>query len=163
MTHLTHMLLTATVMVVFWPMRADSAMRSPAEFAASRQYSPVSKPFPASTSGQAIAADWLFQIWATTGTRADGQRCRFHPSCSSYMRQSVADRGLLTGYVMGCERLLRDHQMIPIDSYPIIRSSLGVLLFYDPVVLRNSTGCDSERSCSCRCESNRNAKHNRDE
>ena len=36
-----------------------------------------------------------------------GPRCRMHPSCSRYGRQCFEEFGLLTGYIMTCDRLMR--------------------------------------------------------
>ncbi len=36
-----------------------------------------------------------------------GARCRMHPSCSRYARESLNTFGLLKGYIMTCDRLLR--------------------------------------------------------
>jgi putative membrane protein insertion efficiency factor len=35
--------------------------------------------------------------------------CRFHPTCSEYMRQAVARHGAVTGVWMGLKRLGRCH------------------------------------------------------
>lgn len=37
----------------------------------------------------------------------DGDRCAMHPSCSQYMKKCVKKHGLLTGWIMGCDRLVR--------------------------------------------------------
>ncbi|SHI74852.1 putative membrane protein insertion efficiency factor [Desulfatibacillum alkenivorans DSM 16219] len=36
-----------------------------------------------------------------------GARCRMHPSCSRYGRQCFEEYGLLRGYIMTCDRLMR--------------------------------------------------------
>lgn len=33
--------------------------------------------------------------------------CRFHPTCSEYMKQAVSKHGVLRGGWLGCRRLLR--------------------------------------------------------
>jgi putative membrane protein insertion efficiency factor len=35
--------------------------------------------------------------------------CRFHPTCSEYMREAVERYGVLRGVSMGVRRLLRCH------------------------------------------------------
>ena len=35
--------------------------------------------------------------------------CRFHPTCSEYMRQAVEERGAIKGVWMGLRRLARCH------------------------------------------------------
>jgi uncharacterized protein len=37
--------------------------------------------------------------------------CRFHPTCSEYMREAVAKYGLVRGGWMGLKRLARCHPM----------------------------------------------------
>lgn len=38
----------------------------------------------------------------------DGPRCNSYPTCSTYARQSVAKHGALMGWIMTCDRLMRD-------------------------------------------------------
>lgn len=40
-------------------------------------------------------------------SRADGNRCAMHPSCSTYALSSLRKHGALMGWVMACDRLLR--------------------------------------------------------
>ncbi|MGH2611944.1 MAG: membrane protein insertion efficiency factor YidD [Rhabdochlamydiaceae bacterium] len=40
----------------------------------------------------------------------DGPRSHFKPSSSSYMLQAVRKHGFFKGYVMGCDRLLRENE-----------------------------------------------------
>ena len=37
----------------------------------------------------------------------DGNRCPMHPSCSAYASQAIEKHGLLLGWVMACDRLVR--------------------------------------------------------
>lgn len=59
----------------------------------------------------------------------DGPRSHFKPSSSSYMLQAIYKHGFFKGYLMGCDRLLRengdpwvyrtaliDHQLWKVDS-----------------------------------------------
>ncbi|MBU0633988.1 MAG: membrane protein insertion efficiency factor YidD [Candidatus Omnitrophica bacterium] len=36
--------------------------------------------------------------------------CRFHPSCSEYMKQAIKTKGILAGLGLGMRRLLRCNQ-----------------------------------------------------
>lgn len=38
---------------------------------------------------------------------ADGDRCPMHPSCSRYAQQAIQREGLIVGWVLACDRLLR--------------------------------------------------------
>jgi len=41
---------------------------------------------------------------------ADGPRSHFSPTSSQYMLDAIKTHGLLKGYVMGCDRLLRENR-----------------------------------------------------
>ena len=40
-------------------------------------------------------------------SRADGDRCPMYPTCSHYASQAFAREGMLTGWVLTCDRLMR--------------------------------------------------------
>jgi len=40
---------------------------------------------------------------------ADGPRSHFKPSSSTYMLQAIRKHGFFKGYIMGCDRLLREN------------------------------------------------------
>lgn len=40
-------------------------------------------------------------------TRADGDRCPMTPTCSTYTRQAIQKHGLLKGWIMSSDRLMR--------------------------------------------------------
>lgn len=40
----------------------------------------------------------------------DGPRSHFKPSSSTYMMQAIRKHGFFKGYVMGCDRLLRENE-----------------------------------------------------
>jgi uncharacterized protein len=42
-------------------------------------------------------------------SKASGPRCRFTPTCSQYMLQAIQKYGALKGFLMGCDRLMRDN------------------------------------------------------
>ncbi|HSR49221.1 MAG TPA: membrane protein insertion efficiency factor YidD [Acidobacteriota bacterium] len=48
------------------------------------------------------------------------QACRFHPTCSVYMRQAVEKYGVIKGVGLGVRRILRCHPWNPggIDEVP---------------------------------------------
>ena len=41
---------------------------------------------------------------------ADGPRSHFRPSSSQYMFQAIRENGFLKGYIMGCDRLMRENK-----------------------------------------------------
>ena len=42
-------------------------------------------------------------------TQVDGPRSHYKPSSSAYMLQAIRKHGFMKGYVMGCDRLLREN------------------------------------------------------
>src|ERR1700674_1952820 len=59
----------------------------------------------------------------------DGPRSHFKPSSSSYMLQAIQNHGLVKGFVLGCDRLLRE------NSDPWVYRTIeaeGKLFKYDP-------------------------------
>lgn len=59
----------------------------------------------------------------------DGPRSHFRPSSSQYMKTAIEDYGFLKGFIMGCDRLLRENN----DSwvYRTIDDN-GQIFKYDP-------------------------------
>jgi len=45
--------------------------------------------------------------------------CRFHPTCSEYLVQAVAEHGLLKGLALAAGRLLRCHPLHPGGYDPV--------------------------------------------
>ncbi|RPI21380.1 MAG: membrane protein insertion efficiency factor YidD [Acidobacteria bacterium] len=45
--------------------------------------------------------------------------CRFHPSCSEYMRQAIQKFGAVVGFLLGLNRLSRCHPWHPGGYDPI--------------------------------------------
>lgn len=42
-------------------------------------------------------------------SQADGPRSHFRPSSSGYMLEAIRKHGFIRGYLMGCDRLLREN------------------------------------------------------
>ena len=49
-----------------------------------------------------------------------GPRCRFYPSCSNYMLESLEKHGLMAGLKLGVKRVIKCHPLHPggIDEVP---------------------------------------------
>ncbi len=62
---------------------------------------------------------------------ADGDRCAMYPSCSTYALHSFKQHGLLMGWIMTCDRLMRCGRD-EIHLQPSVIQN-GVRLTYDPV------------------------------
>jgi len=64
-------------------------------------------------------------------SRADGDRCVMHPSCSQYAADAFERHGAIKGWILACDRLLRGgHDEVRLS--PKVRVN-GRLLTYDPV------------------------------
>ncbi len=60
----------------------------------------------------------------------DGPRSHFRPSSSAYMLQSIKKHGLITGFWMGCDRLMRENS----DQWVYRKiEEDGKIYKYDPV------------------------------
>ena len=59
----------------------------------------------------------------------DGPRSHYRPSSSQYMQQAIHNYGFLKGFIMGCDRLIREN-----DEEWVYRQTLyeGKLYKYDP-------------------------------
>lgn len=64
-------------------------------------------------------------------SRADGNRCPMYPSCSHYSAQAFAEKGLVKGWVLSCDRLLRCGRDETRLAPPITVN--GARLTYDPI------------------------------
>lgn len=51
-----------------------------------------------------------------------GPRCRFYPSCSTYVIEAVSGHGVLRGLYLGIRRLLRCHPWNPGGLDPVPQS-----------------------------------------
>ena len=61
----------------------------------------------------------------------DGHRCPMEPSCSSYLNQAMKKHGLLLGWIMGMDRLVRCGRSEVNLSPPIWEN--GIKHTHDPV------------------------------
>jgi len=60
----------------------------------------------------------------------DGPRSHFRPSSSSYMLQSMQKHGFVMGFLMGCDRLMRENS----DEWVYRKiESEGKIFKYDPI------------------------------
>lgn len=50
---------------------------------------------------------FLHRLYKATLSRAFGNRCRFHPSCSDYFLEAVEVHGFTKGSVLGVIRIFR--------------------------------------------------------
>lgn len=74
-------------------------------------------------------ADVVIQFHQEVISPVDGPRSHFRPSSSQYMHQAIHRYGFLKGFIMGCDRLLREN-----DEEWVYRTILddGKLFKYDP-------------------------------
>lgn len=72
----------------------------------------------------------VIRFHQTVISPVDGPRSHFKPSSSSYMLQAIRRHGFFKGYIMGCDRLLREN-----DDGWVYRTTLidGQLWKTDPV------------------------------
>ncbi len=74
----------------------------------------------------------LFRFYQKYISTVDGDRCGMYPSCSRYCEQAIKKHGLLVGWIMSCDRLIRcgrDEQKLS-DT---IKQPDGKLLILDPI------------------------------
>jgi putative component of membrane protein insertase Oxa1/YidC/SpoIIIJ protein YidD len=62
---------------------------------------------------------------------ADGPRSHFYPSSSQYTKESMRRYGFFKGFMMGCDRLMRENPEDWVYSTTILPG--GTALKYDPV------------------------------
>ena len=69
-------------------------------------------PTPSEPLSPSIPGWLMLQVIAfhqTYITHVDGPRSHFKPSSSNYMKLAIQKHGFLKGYMMGCDRLMREN------------------------------------------------------
>ncbi|MFP4039397.1 MAG: membrane protein insertion efficiency factor YidD [Desulfosudaceae bacterium] len=58
-------------------------------------------------AGEDSPARALLNFYRQWLSSADGDRCPMYPTCSRYSQEAFQEHGLLKGWIMTCDRLLR--------------------------------------------------------
>lgn len=74
------------------------------------KYELVQEQSPSKFSPFIWLAEQVIRFHQTVISPADGPRSHFKPSSSSFMLQAIRKHGFLKGYIMGCDRLLRENK-----------------------------------------------------
>jgi uncharacterized protein len=79
-----------------------------------------------------LVADAIIQFHQQVISPVDGPRSHFRPSSSQYMHLAMHRYGFLKGFVMGCDRLLREN-----DEEWVYRTIQvnGQIFKYDPALI----------------------------
>jgi putative component of membrane protein insertase Oxa1/YidC/SpoIIIJ protein YidD len=93
----------------------------------------VEQPAPPNLSLAARLAERVILFHQNVLTQADGPRSNFRPTSSRYMLLAIRRHGFLRGFMMGCDRLLRENESPWV--YRTIEIE-GNLYKYDPVPIR---------------------------
>lgn len=72
-------------------------------------YHHASKSSSETLSPPAQAMETLIWFHQNIISPVDGPRSHYRPSSSSYMMQAIRKHGFFKGYIMGCDRLLREN------------------------------------------------------
>ena len=65
------------------------------------------------------AAILIIRLYQCTVSPLLGPCCRFHPSCSQYMVESLRHKGLMRGLMSGTLRILKCHPFHPGGYDPV--------------------------------------------
>lgn len=76
-------------------------------------------------------SDLLIAFHQKVVSPADGPRSHFKPSSSEYTKQAIRKHGFFWGYLMGCDRLMRENNEEWI--YSTIVGEYNTLLKHDPI------------------------------
>ncbi|MFO8048976.1 MAG: membrane protein insertion efficiency factor YidD [Desulfosudaceae bacterium] len=90
-----------TVMLTVQPLPAQPPDR---EGAASPARYEADSPAGDGAASPAGAMITFYRQWLSS---ADGDRCPMYPTCSRYSQEAFQEHGLLKGWIMTCDRLLR--------------------------------------------------------
>jgi uncharacterized protein len=86
----------------------------------------------ATTSARSLAvrtAEHIIRFHQNVLSPVDGPRSHFRPSSSAYMMQSMQKHGFIKGFLMGCDRLMRENS----DEWVYRKiEENGKLYKYDP-------------------------------
>jgi putative component of membrane protein insertase Oxa1/YidC/SpoIIIJ protein YidD len=97
------------IMTVMWgSLHAEAPWGKDAELAYHHRVTATEPPAPI-TPFSAIAQHCI-QFHQDVISPADGPRSNYLPSSSEYTRQAIVKYGFFTGYLMGCDRLMRENQ-----------------------------------------------------
>lgn len=75
-------------------------------------------------------ADLVIRFHQEVISPVDGPRSHYRPSSSQYMHQAIHRYGFLKGFIMGCDRLLRENDEEWV--YRTIQDTDGKIFKYDP-------------------------------
>jgi putative component of membrane protein insertase Oxa1/YidC/SpoIIIJ protein YidD len=93
-------------------------------------YSIPQPPEPKEHSFSVLVAEQIIRFHQNVLSPVDGPRSHFRPSSSAYMLQSMQKHGFFKGYLMGCDRLMRENS----DEWVYRKiETEGKLFKYDPV------------------------------
>jgi putative membrane protein insertion efficiency factor len=110
----TAVLVSALILVVFCPVQAE-------DMTTNRDHK----------SSQEHAVPFALRVYQKYISGVGGDRCSMYPSCSHYSSQAFARHGVLKGWIMTCDRLMRCGRDEVTLSPPIVVN--GRLHAYDPL------------------------------
>ena len=94
------------------------------------------KKLPSSSSNVLTkAANYAISFRQNVLSKVDGPRSHFRPTSSRYMQLAISRYGFFKGYIMGCDRLMRENNDKWIYREIIINN---ITYNYDPAILNKS-------------------------
>jgi uncharacterized protein len=88
-------------------------------------------PHPCNFSPGVAVSTLLIRFHQTCITQIDGPRSHYLPSSSQYTLDAIQKYGFFKGFVLGCDRLLRENDEKWI--YPVTLDKQGQVIKWDPV------------------------------